>query len=272
LENALGPEYSSRFVSAERLCLGWLETRSPQELSAYRYICRIARSIIAEFFSNKVIIPDITTTDDVVWWIRERLTDLGLGTWFQPAIYIQRNKKEIYKQDDSPAVIRRGDLLSCDFGIYYLGLCTDMQLSAYVCRMGEDDAPQGIKDALKKAARVAEILINEFREGMTGNEIATLAVKKAEAEGLRPLIYTHALGYHGHAAGSQINSRNIDSRSLGEYPLHLNTVYAIEFSNSSNVPEWDNQNVSINYEDDAVYTAQGCKFIIGHQTELFLIK
>ena len=38
-------------------------------------------------------------------------------------------------------VIQPGDLLHCDFGIKYLGLCTDMQWQAYVLRPGETDAP-----------------------------------------------------------------------------------------------------------------------------------
>ncbi|MGD8536620.1 MAG: Xaa-Pro aminopeptidase, partial [Candidatus Aminicenantes bacterium] len=117
LEKALGPELSSRFVSAENLCIGWLETRSPQELSVYRHICGIAHDIIAEFYSNKVITPDVTTTQDVVWWIRQKITDLGLETWFQPSISIQRHKKEAAKYTDNRRIIRRGDLLHCDVGI-----------------------------------------------------------------------------------------------------------------------------------------------------------
>jgi hypothetical protein len=38
LVKALGPEKSKKLVSAENLCVGWLETRSPRELSIYRHI------------------------------------------------------------------------------------------------------------------------------------------------------------------------------------------------------------------------------------------
>ena len=150
LEEALGPEYSKRLVSADRLCVGWLETRSPQELSVYRHICGIAHDIVAEFFSNKVITPDITTTEDVVWWIRQRATDLGVDSWFHPSIGIQRSKKEEAKYKEKK-VIRRGDFLHCDFGIKYLGLYTDMQWSAYVLKGGEQDAPEGLKTAFARA-------------------------------------------------------------------------------------------------------------------------
>ena len=74
--------------------MGWLETRSPQELSVYRQVAGIGHNLIAEFFSNRVITPDITTTEDVEWWIRDRVTGLGLEVWFQPSISVQRRGKE----------------------------------------------------------------------------------------------------------------------------------------------------------------------------------
>ena len=276
LEKALGPELSSRLVSAENLCIGWLETRSPQEMSVYRHVCGIAHDIIGEFFSNRVITPDVTTTDDVVWWIRQRYTDLGLETWFQPSISIQRSKKDAVKYGEK-SVIRRGDLLHCDIGITYLGMCTDMQLQAYVCRIGETDAPAGLKEALRRANRVADILMGEFVEGRSGTEIVTAAMKKAEAEGLRPLIYSHPIGFHGHGAGCVADARPPESApegnlERGKYSLFLNSAYSIEFSSTTAVPEWDNQDVWIGYEEDALFTQAGCRFIDGRQTQFYLIK
>lgn len=276
-EKALDSKYSSRLVSAENLCVGWLETRSPQELSVYRHICGIAHDIIAEFYSNKVITPDITTTNDVVWWIRQKITDLGLETWFQPSISIQRYKKEAARYKDNRRVIRRGDLLHCDVGIVYLGLCTDMQWQAYVCKIGEDDAPQGLKNALRRANKVAEIFMNEFKAGRSGNDIVRSAMRKAEEKGLRPLIYSHPVGFKGHAAGPPMDARPPERAPEGvrarmEYPLHYNTVYAIEFSSTTSIPEWDNQDVRIGYEETGVFTKKGCAFLDGHQTKFYLIK
>ena len=277
LEKALGSEYSSKFVSAENLCIGWLETRSPQELSVYRHICGIAHDIISEFYSNKVITPDITSTEDVVWWIRQKITDLGLEAWFQPSISIQRYKEEAAKYKDNRRIIRRGDLLHCDVGIVYLGLCTDMQWQAYVCRIGEEDAPEGLKEALRRTNRMGDIFRNEFKAGRSGNDIVWSAMKKAEAEGLRPLIYSHPIGFNGHAAGTPMEARPPERapegiKARGEYPLYPNTVYAIEYSCTSSIPEWDNQDVRIGFEESAAFTKEGCKYIDGHQIELFLIK
>ena len=276
LIKALGPELASRLVSAEKVCLGWLERRSPQELSVYRHIGGIAHDLIAEFFSSRVIVPDVTTAEEVEWWIRQRITGLGLETWFQPSIDIIRSKKDAARAADR-SVIRRGDLLHCDLGIKYLGLCTDMQWHAYVLREGEMAAPLGFKEALKRANGVAEVFMAEFKAGRTGYEIMTSAMSKASAAGLRPLLYTHPLGFHGHAAGCEIEARPPEqapegSRAWMEYPLFADTVYAIEFSSTTSVPEWDGQDVAISFEETAAFRADGCRFLDGHQVELILIR
>jgi len=273
----LGPDLSQRLVSAENLCVGWLETRSPRELSVYRHICGIAHDIIAEFFSNKVITPDITTTDDVVWWIRQKITDLGLEAWFQPSISIQRDRRLSANYPRGDKVIRRGDLLHCDVGIVYLDLCTDMQWHAYVCHIGEENAPVGLVQALNRANQLGNIFRGEFKLGRSGLEIVRSAMKKGDAAGLRPSIYSHPVGLHGHAAGPPMDARppgNVPEGNdqRGQYPLHYNTVYAIEYSGTTSVPEWNNQDVRIGYEENAVFTDKGCNFIDGHQTKLFLIK
>jgi hypothetical protein len=63
-----------------------------------------------------------------------------------------------------------------------------------------------------------------------------------------------------------------NTRVRGEYPLYPNTVYSIEFSATTSVAEWGGQDVRIGYEDDAMFTAEGCRFIDGHQTSLLLIR
>jgi len=274
LVETLGPDLASRMVSAENICVGWLETRSPRELSIYRHICGVAHDIIAEFFSNRVIIPDVTTTEDVVWWIRQRFTDIGVDTWFHPSVSIQRSKEDAQLYKDNPKIIRRGDLLHCDIGIVYLGLCTDTQQNAYVCRIGEQDAPEGLKEALRRGNRLQDIVMAEHREGRTGNEVLRSSLEKAKAEGLNPSIYCHPLGIHGHAAGFVVGlwNRQDGVPVRGEYPLYLNTCYAIEMNNKHKVPEWDNMDVQIGLEEGGVFTTDGCAFIDGRQTKYFLIK
>ena len=277
LELHIGPVYAGRLVSAEKLCVGWLETRSPDELNIYSYLCGIGHDLIAEFFSNGVITPGVTTSDDVEWWIRDRMTGLGLKPWFDPSVSIQRSPAMAERCKDKPDLIQKGDLLHCDVGFKYLRLCTDMQWHAYVCLPGEQDAPEGLKNALARTVRLADVFMGEFREGLTGRKVADNTMQKANAEGLRPQLYTHPIGYYGHDAGTIIDTRPINSMpeespKVMEYPLHLNTVYAIEFSSTTAVPEWDNQDVVISYEEQGVFTKDGCRWVDGNQVRFYLIR
>ena len=277
LKKALGKGLSSRLVTAENLCVGWMETRSPEEISLYPHVCRIAHDLIAEFYSNRVITPGITTTREVVWWIRDRITDLGLETWFQPSISIRRDKRLAKKYSNSPDVIRHGDLLHCDVGIRYLGLCTDMQWSAYVCHPGENDAPAGLKNALQNAVKAGDILRGQFKAGRSGRQVTEAAMQQARDEGLNLLVYSHPLGYNGHGAGCTMDARDPSRTDEGnplrwDYPLYNNTAYSIEFSCTTEVPEWGGQSVRIGYEEDALFVNGVCKYIDGNQTRFLLIK
>jgi len=270
LMRVLGKEYGARLQSAERLAVGWLERRIPQELETYPHVVSIAHAIIAKVFSRDVITPGATTTEDISWWIRERIRGLGLATWFHPDISIQRSKASPHKDD----VIRRGDLLHCDIGITYLRLNTDTQEHAYVLKEGEVDAPQGLRDALAQGNKLQDILLSEFREGRTGNEVLSAALAKAKSEGLKPSIYTHPLGYHGHAAGPTIGlwDRQNGVPGAGDYPLFYDTVYSIELNAKANVAEWDNQEVTIALEQDAAFTKKSVYFLDERQTKFILVK
>ncbi len=271
LTAALGPEYAKRLVSAERLAVGWLERRTPEELEVYPHIVSIAHAVIAEAFSARVITPGVTTSADVEWWMWERVRGLGLATWFNPSISIQRPKASPFK--DSP-VIHRGDLLHCDFGINYLRLNTDTQQMAYVLKEDETEAPQGLSTALAQGNRLQDIHLAEMKEGRTGNEILAAILAKAKAEGLRPSVYTHPLGVHGHAAGPTIGLWDMQGGvpGAGDYPLYPDTVFSIELNVMAAVPEWGGQDVQMALEQDAVFGRAGARFLDRRQTALYLIR
>ena len=271
LVQALGPEYAKRLVGAERLAVGWLERRLPEEIEVYHHIAAIAHAIIAEAFSPAVITPGVTTTADVEWWMWEKIRALGQTTWFDPGVNLQRPNDSPYK--DSP-VIHPGDLLHCDFGIDYLKLKTDTQQLAYVLKPGETDAPAGLKAALAQGNRLQDILLGEMKEGLTGNQVLAAALKRAKDEGLKPSIYTHPLGFHGHAAGPTIGlwDKQGGVPGPGDYPLYFDTVYSIELNVLAPVPEWGGRDVQIALEQDAAFIKSGTFFLDTRQTELILIK
>ncbi len=273
---ALGDELMARTTSAERLCVGWLERRIPAELEIYPSIIGIGHAIIAEAFSPRTIQPGSTTTDDVVWWMRQTMLDAGLQAWFQPTITIQSPGEAwntIQRTDDRRTLIQSGDLLHCDMGFYYLGLATDHQQHAYIRKPGETAAPAGLVAALAAGNRLQDILRGAMAVGHSGNSVLREALADARDAGLTPSIYTHPLGYHGHAAGPTIGlwDQQDGVPGNGDYPLYDNTCYSIELNVRHPVPEWDGQEVRIALEEDAVLSGDAVSWLAGRQTELHLI-
>lgn len=278
LMGALPEKLQKRVVSAEKLAVGWLETRTESEMIVYQNIVRIAHQIIAEGFSEKVVQPGITTTDDIVWWYRDRITELGFTAWFHPSVSIQRQDPESFDHLRSfsyrpeKEIVMPGDLLHVDFGITYLRLNTDTQQHAYVLKPGENVAPDYLVNAFKKGNRVQDILTSNFKTGLTGNQILSRSLEQGKSEGLNPVIYTHPIGYHGHAAGPAIGmwDKQGGVPGTGDYPLYPNTAFSIELNSGVFLEAW-NKEIRIMLEEDAYFDGTTARYIDGRQTELMVI-
>jgi len=265
----------NKVVSAEKLGIRWIETRTEKEKIIYDQLVEITHNIINEAFSTKVITPGVTTTDDVVWWMREKVLSLNLKTWFHPTIDVQRNSKsDLYAFDGKSKfdIIQPGDLVHCDFGINYLTLNTDCQQIAYVLKPNESEAPEYLSNALKEANRLQDIFTNNFGYKKTGNQILKESLDQAKYEGLDPQIYTHPLGTFGHSAGTTLGMW--DSQSgvpfKGDFEMNYDTSYAIELNNKTFIKEW-NKEVRIMLEEAGIFEQRGFRYVNGRQTEIILI-
>ncbi|NOX68910.1 MAG: aminopeptidase P family protein [Gammaproteobacteria bacterium] len=275
---ALDPALHDRVVSAEKLAIGWLETRTADEMVTYQNIVRIAHEILAEGMSEKVVQPGVTTTGDVMWWYRDRIRELKLTTWFHPSVSVDRaaqpevNMKAAISARHDDEIIMPGDLLHVDFGISYLRLNTDTQQHAYVLKPGETEAPQDLRAALVRGNRLQDILTDQFVAGRTGNEILASALAVAKDEGIVASIYTHPIGYHGHAAGPTIGlwDQQDGVPGRGDYPLFPNTAHSIELYAETDVESWGKA-VRISLEEDAFFDGEKTHYIDGRQKEFLLI-
>ena len=278
LEN-LPDSLTSKLVSAEKLAIAWIETRTEKEMNLFKKLVTITHDIIDDAFSEKVIIPGKTTTEDVVWFMRQKVTDMGLETWFHPTIDLQRSNQKLkshiysFSKGDTDKVIQKGDLLHCDFGITYIGLNTDCQQHAYVLKDEETEVPEFLAMAFKKGNRLQDILTTTMQEGKTGNEILLSSLATAKSEGLRPSIYTHPLGKYGHSAGTTIGMW--DSQGgvpfKGDYSLHKNTAYAIELNVTVSISEWQ-KDIRIMLEEAGFYGDNFFDYVNERQTEIKPIK
>ena len=267
-----------KVVSAQKLATAWIETRTDKEMEIYKQIVTITKQIINEAFSLDVIQIGKTTTSDLEWWMRQKVTDLGLNTWFHPSVDIQR-KSEVnvdhlrsFSNRPSENVIQKGDLLHCDFGITYLRLNSDCQQMAYILDDNEKDIPIFLKEAFDEANLLQDILTSNFIEGYSGNQILLNSLSEAKKRGLRPSIYTHPLGSYGHSSGPTIGMWDSQGgvEGTGDYPLNLNTVYAIELNNTTYIEEWG-RDIRIMLEEAGFYGQGGHEYVNGRQKQIKIV-
>ena len=274
MRDALGPTWTSRFRSTDHLALDLIATRMADEEIAWRRMQEVVWGIIDTAFSNAVITPGVTRTQDVVWWMRQKVNDLGLGSWFQPSVSVQRMAVPDAQLGDNP-VIQRGDVLHCDFGIVAYRLTTDTQHMGYVLREGETEVPAGLRRALANSNRLQDIVMSELRAGRTGNEILRASLARMRAEGIDGTVYSHPIGTHGHGAGPLIGlwDRQEGVPDRGDAKVIPNMWYSIELQATTPVPEWNGQRVRSAQEEDAIVGADGVpRWALRRQTQFWVVR
>ncbi len=278
LLDVLPESLRERVVPAEDLVVRWIETRSELELEHFPHIVSLARGVITEAFSERVITPGVTTTGDVQWYIRERFSELELPIWFMPSVDVQRRgvdcDHDTFCGLEGDTVILRGDVLHTDVGICYLRLCTDNQEMGYVLRLGESGVPEELVHALRLGNRWQDILTGSFETGRTGNEILAATIVGCEKEELSCMTYTHPLGVFGHSVGPTIGMWDNQGPTpvRGDWPLHAMTSYAIEGNVKVPLQMWDGQPVLIKLEQGAVYDGDSVYYLGGRQTEWHVVR
>jgi Xaa-Pro aminopeptidase len=271
---ALGDGWVSRFRNAEALPLELIASRLPEEEAFFRRMQELVWSLTQTMFSRHVITPGTTRTSDLVWWWRQRVNDLGLGTWFQPSVDVQRKGMTAAQIGEDP-IIQPGDLLHCDVGITVARLNTDTQHLAYVLRPGETEPPEGLQRALANANALQDIVMEEIRPGRTGNEILSASRARMQAKQIDGTVYSHPIGLHGHGAGPLIGLWDYQDGvpGRGDAKVIPSMWFSIELQATTPVPEWGGQAVRMAQEEDAIIGADGkIRWALRRQDRLFVIR
>ena len=297
---ALGKKYAARSVDSRIVGVRWHETIPSGMLDTYRQVVKIAHALIAEGFSNRAIVPDVTTIDDLNWWFRHRAIELGFEHENHPSISIQRSEKDIAKYDD-PAehvtsartrndlfvVIRRGDILRIDADMYLFGLETDSHQYAYILRNGESDVPQELKDAFDLANRIEDQFRLEFKAGRTGKEIVAASKKLKFPDNVvgatndfhpppkyimrfvrNGLMLSKESSVVGMTSGPRYAATSIVTN---DNVLHENTLYAFEPHIDVFIPGWGEQGLELGMGQITVFKDGELQYLDRGQTDGWLV-
>lgn len=278
LAEAMGPEAKARFVPAAELIEEYSDTRLPEEAAIYRTMVALTESLAHRALSSEVIRPGTTRVGDVRRWLFDRAWDLGVSLWFQPDLRVQRKgmapetSRGFLAIADEGVVIQQGDVVHLDFGFTFMGLNTDFQRMAYVPREGEDATPAGLEVALANTRALQDVMMREeARPRRLSADVYDGTMAKMQARGINAQIYSHPLGFQGHALGPSIDMRAA-ARKERSRPLRPGSYLSIELNTRTAIPEWGGQQVFMMEEDPAQLEEDGYHFFAEQQQHLFLVR
>ena len=274
--SGLGPHAVRLITSSEPLLVDYVSVHTPEEDAIETEAAVATWDILKRAFSNEVITPGKTTLMDVHYWITAERKRLNFEFNFAASLDLQRFRDgTVISLDDADnPVIERGDLLHVDFGVRQSGVVTDQQKMGYVLKQGESAPPAGLVKAFADSVKGAELHAAEVVAGRTGIEMKTRSEAAGKAAGLDLLVYSHVQGYWVHDAGpwtvfdwpERYGIHPRETLQGGEW-------FSVEFRTRTPVPEWGNQLVSMQREEDAITSKTApLRYLVGPQMELWIVK
>ncbi len=270
LENAIGPRYARRIVSAEQVSTEFLGTHIAEEFPLFEEAARIGQLVHEEVLSNKVIEPGVTTVNEVIWYAYNRMHELGVVPGYPVTLSVNRQGERVGGPN---TVIQPGDLLKTDIGIIYTGLYTDFKRTAYVLKPGETAAPEGVQIALDNAVKVQDAVAQVAVPGVLGYEVKEQAEAICAQQGVEANVASHSVDGFIHGVGSWFAANWPDRTSVrSTFPVRNGAFYALESSATTEIPEWGNKRLSFGTEETVFATPEGLRNFIPRQEELYLIR
>lgn len=302
LEKILGPKYSARIVSAEKVITDFRSRRILREVALMTEALELHRQILERSLSNEVITPGVTTRADVGWWVREEFYKRGVARGFgsrvgMPGVlYSAVSDRSTTRSPQY--VIQRGDFLSFDNGVRYLDYFgTDYKRNAYIMRVGETSVPASLQHAYDRAIKAQKIIRQNIKVGRTAGQTLQSLISALEAA---DYIYTpftdespeNYMNVQKKLANTDKSSFSIDLHSQGNNGGSLVTVgpsvaafrsdrdhlmiqenhlFSLEYVICTNLPERPGLPIVINIEGNHVVSSRGVEYLHPPNERILLI-
>jgi Xaa-Pro aminopeptidase len=195
LEEAVGAT-ARRFVSAERLVVDLVGSRTPEEVALTEEAVLRSQRVARAALTGEHVRAGVTTERDLQATMTRMVEEGGDQVEFL-SINVGPTRGH---SEPTDRVIAPGDLLRIDFGIRHRGFCSDIQRTAYVLGEGESGPPEAIERMWSVNRESFRACLSAIRPGATGLDADTAAravIERAGYEG-----YPHAAG---HALGARVH-------------------------------------------------------------------
>ncbi|MBE3118536.1 MAG: M24 family metallopeptidase [Candidatus Atribacteria bacterium] len=303
LVKLLGDTYAKRLVSAENVISDFRVRRVQTEIVAFAKACEMTREIEEAVFAR--IVPEVTTQEELGWWVQDQLLARGLITMPSGAPAptalpgITRTMEGGRPGAQRRTVYHRGDMLVWDWGLQYLNYHSDIKRHAYILREEETDIPEGIRNAWDQGMKVRAVIRRQLKIGRTAGETLKAIAHALEEAGFGYIPEDPSTdgGLFGVKPGAQIKlpdktEVSVDCHCVGEtgssqiavgpsiaphrpdrakVMIQPNNIFSFEFVCYIPVPGWK-EKMRLNLEDNAIITERGVEFLYPTEDRLIVIR
>ena len=273
LEQELGENYATRFVSSTDLIMEWLSVKLPEEIEIMKKAAEITSQL--QYDAYKTVIPGVTKDSDVAKYLKKRMRELGVTDGWQPDQNPNVNSGiDRGHSNATEKVIQPGDVIQCDFGIKVFDVWgTDIQRFAYVLRPGEKDAPDEIKKYFDNSIQAHRKVLNVMKPGITGWDADKVQRDWMKETGSLPVMWGtgHPVGYWAHDAGPALSGAARNDKPVGNTARILKEGQTFAYDGFFSWKLKDGNTKTISVEEMAVITKNGAEYMCKPQEQLILI-
>lgn len=162
--------------------------------------------------------------------------------------------------------VRRGDVMTIDFGVKQGDYCSDLQRVYYALEEGEGSAPDEITRAFKTLRDAVQLAAQAMKPGMTGAEIDAVARNYVTSQGYPEWKYAlgHEVGLTAHDGGVVLGPRWERYKGSVELEIMVGNVFTLE-------PGIATSRGYVGLEEMVLMTEDGATFLSTPQHEVFLV-
>lgn len=222
--------------------LGLREIKNDKEINDLK----IAAGLTDDIFKKVLLfIKSGLTERDVSIFLEKEILDLNSKKSFEPIVAAGKNGAEPHHKN-SDYIIKKGDMVTIDFGLYYKDMCSDMTRTIVIGKeptTEEKKIYEITKNALNKA-------INYIKPGKICSDVDKVARDYIKKQGYGK-YFTHGLG---HGIGIAIHEEP-RLNSISKKKLEKGMVVTIE--PGIYIPN----KYGVRIEQDVVVTEKNCKIL-----------
>jgi Xaa-Pro aminopeptidase len=272
LEEALGPDLTTRLVSSEDVVVEWLAVKLPREVEIMARAAALTERLELEAYAT--IVPGQTTDADVARFLKRRMAELGVTDGWAPSQNPNVNSgPDRGHSHSTEKVIQPGDVIQTDFGIkVHDTWVTDIQRFAYVLRPGETEAPPEMQERWEAARAGSRAAFAAMRPGVTGWDVDKAQRDVLDARGSIPIIWGtgHPVGYWAHDLGPGLGGA-ARGRAKPPSARELQPGHTFAFDGFFGWTRDDGTTKTISVEEMVVVTEDGAEWLIPPQEEWVLV-